>query len=78
MPPRLNGVFTALVTPFKGATQKFAVDYEAFRLLCKRQIDSGIQGLVHVEQLAKHPPLPTRSGVLLSRLPLKNQVEMYL
>ena len=46
MSPVLNGVFTALVTPFKGMDQDFEVDYETFRTLCKRQLDSGVQGLV--------------------------------
>ncbi|MET3926002.1 4-hydroxy-tetrahydrodipicolinate synthase [Devosia sp. 2618] len=41
---QLTGVFTALVTPFKGD----AVDYEAFDALVERQLAAGIAGLVPV------------------------------
>ena len=57
MPPKLNGVFTALVTPFKDATQDFAVDYKTFRMLCRRQIDSGVQGLVPCGTTGETPTL---------------------
>ena len=57
MSPVLNGVFTALVTPFKGADQDFEVDYETFRTLCKRQLDSGVQGLVPCGTTGETPTL---------------------
>ena len=53
----LRGVFTALVTPFKSATEDFAVDVEAFRTLCKRQIESGVQGLVPCGTTGETPTL---------------------
>jgi 4-hydroxy-tetrahydrodipicolinate synthase len=42
-PARLSGVFTALITPFKGSG---AVDEAALRRLVKRQIEGGVAGLV--------------------------------
>jgi 4-hydroxy-tetrahydrodipicolinate synthase len=57
MPPILNGVFTALVTPFKGPNQDFAIDYDAFRALCKRQLSSGVQGLVPCGTTGETPTL---------------------
>ena len=57
MPPTLNGVFTALVTPFKSIDQYFMVDYDAFRTLCKRQLDSGVQGLVPCGTTGETPTL---------------------
>jgi 4-hydroxy-tetrahydrodipicolinate synthase len=53
----LKGVFTALVTPFKDGTRNFAIDYDAFRVLCKRQIDSGVQGLVPCGTTGETPTL---------------------
>jgi 4-hydroxy-tetrahydrodipicolinate synthase len=41
---RFNGVFTALVTPFKGGK----VDEKSFVALVERQIEAGIHGLVPV------------------------------
>lgn len=41
---RFGGVFTALVTPFKGEQ----VDYEAFEALVERQLAAGVAGLVPV------------------------------
>lgn len=41
---RFNGVFTALVTPFKNGE----VDYAAFDALVERQISAGVAGLVPV------------------------------
>ena len=40
----LSGVFTALVTPFKGDD----VDYPTYDALVERQIEAGIAGLVPV------------------------------
>ena len=53
----LNGVFTALVTPFKGPEEDFSVDYDAFRLLCKRQLTGGVQGLVPCGTTGETPTL---------------------
>jgi len=41
---RFNGVFTALITPFKDG----AIDLEAFDALVERQIEAGVAGLVPV------------------------------
>lgn len=41
---RFNGVFTALVTPFRNG----AVDFEAFEALVERQLAAGVAGLVPV------------------------------
>ena len=53
----LNGVFTALVTPFKGPEEDFSVDYDAFRSLCKRQLTGGVQGLVPCGTTGETPTL---------------------
>jgi len=50
---RFKGVFTALVTPFL----KGNVDYETFRSLCQRQIESGIAGLVPCGTTGETPAL---------------------
>lgn len=57
MPPILNGVFTALVTPFKATNHDCIVDYETFRALCKRQLDRGVQGLVPCGTTGETPTL---------------------
>ena len=57
MSPTLHGVFTALVTPFKGGVDDFVVDYETFRALCKRQLDNGVQGLVPCGTTGETPTL---------------------
>jgi 4-hydroxy-tetrahydrodipicolinate synthase len=50
---RFKGVYTALVTPFKNGE----VDYEAFRSLCQRQIQSGVAGLVPCGTTGETPAL---------------------
>lgn len=50
---RLSGVYTALVTPFKGGE----VDLVTFRALCERQIDAGISGLVPCGTTGETPTL---------------------
>ena len=40
---RLNGVFTALVTPFR---EDRSIDEDALRRLVNRQLDAGVQGVV--------------------------------
>ena len=57
MSPMLNGVFTALVTPFKDTNHNFDIDYDAFRMLCKRQLESGVQGLVPCGTTGETPTL---------------------
>ena len=56
MPParQFRGAFTALVTPF---TAKGAIDEDAFRSLVRRQIDSGIHGLVACGTTGETPTL---------------------
>src|ERR1035437_7045584 len=56
MPParQFRGAFTALVTPF---TAKGAIDQDAFRSLVRRQIDSGIHGLVACGTTGETPTL---------------------
>lgn len=41
--PRFRGTYTALITPF---TDELAVDERAFRILVKRQVEEGIEGVV--------------------------------
>ena len=50
----LRGVFTALVTPFNNSKE---VDYDTFRRLCRRQIDSGVSGLVPCGTTGETPSL---------------------
>jgi len=56
MPParQFRGAFTALVTPF---TATGAIDQDAFRSLVRRQIDSGIHGLVACGTTGETPTL---------------------
>jgi 4-hydroxy-tetrahydrodipicolinate synthase len=56
MPPSrmFRGAFTALVTPFTAAG---AIDQDAFRSLVRRQIDSGIHGLVACGTTGETPTL---------------------
>ena len=49
-----RGAFTALITPF---TDTGAIDQEAFRSLVRRQIDSGIHGLVACGTTGETPTL---------------------
>ena len=50
---KLNGVYTALVTPFENN----ALDTLRFRGLCKRQIDAGVAGLVPCGTTGETPAL---------------------
>ena len=56
MPPSrtFRGAFTALVTPF---TARGAIDEDVFRSLVRRQIDSGIHGLVACGTTGETPTL---------------------
>ncbi|HEX7492397.1 MAG TPA: 4-hydroxy-tetrahydrodipicolinate synthase [Candidatus Limnocylindrales bacterium] len=56
MPPsrQFRGAFTALVTPF---TPSGAIDEAAFKALVRRQIDSGIHGLVACATTGETPTL---------------------
>ena len=51
---QFRGAFTALVTPF---TETGAIDEETFRSLVRRQIDSGIHGLVACGTTGETPTL---------------------
>jgi 4-hydroxy-tetrahydrodipicolinate synthase len=51
---QFQGAFTALVTPF---TAEGAIDEDAFRSLVRRQIDSGIHGLVACGTTGETPTL---------------------
>ena len=50
----LQGVYTALVTPFN---TDGSVDFEAFKALVQRQIDLGIDGLVPIGTTGESPTL---------------------
>jgi 4-hydroxy-tetrahydrodipicolinate synthase len=50
---RLQGVFTALVTPFREGE----VDLDRFRSLCRRQLDAGVHGLVPCGTTGETPTL---------------------
>ena len=52
---KLEGVFTALVTPFDSE----GVDLECFRSLCHRQLRSGVSGLVPCGTTGETPTLNT-------------------
>lgn len=50
---KLNGVFTALVTPFTDS----GIDIDQFRLLCHRQLQNGVSGLVPCGTTGETPTL---------------------
>lgn len=52
--PTFEGVFTALVTPFKADG---SVDMEAFTALVQRQIDGGVAGIVPCGTTGESPTL---------------------
>lgn len=56
---RINGVFTALITPF---TQG-AVDYEKLAELVERQISAGVAGLVPVGTTGESPTLDNEEHI---------------
>ena len=58
---RLNGVFTALVTPFKDGE----VDIDCFEKLCQRQLQAGIAGLVPCGTTGETPTLTKEEWELL-------------
>ena len=60
----LQGVGTALVTPFKDD----AVDYEAFEAMVRRQIESGVDFLVPLGSTAETPCLEDDEKVRLLAL----------
>ena len=49
----IKGLGTALVTPFRGG----AVDYEAYRMLVRRQVEGGVDFLVPLGSTAETPCL---------------------
>ena len=53
---KLEGVFTALVTPFDNE----GVDLDCFRSLCHRQLRSGVSGLVPCGTTGETPTLSTQ------------------
>lgn len=60
----LSGVFTALVTPFRGGE----VDLQTFRALCERQIDAGVSGLVPCGTTGETPTLSDEEWADLVRV----------
>ncbi len=64
----LHGVCTALVTPFKGAKEEYAVDFDQFRSLCERQISSGVHGLVPCGTTGETPTLTREEWEELIRI----------
>lgn len=62
--PRLEGTFTALVTPFAGE----AVDYGKLRALVERQIAAGIDGLAPVGTTGESPTLDTAEHLEVIRV----------
>ena len=65
---RLKGIFTALVTPFKDDL----IDITCFKDLVRRQIDSGIAGLVPCGTTGETPSLTKEEWELL----IKTTVEL--
>jgi 4-hydroxy-tetrahydrodipicolinate synthase len=74
MPPsrQLQGAFTALITPFTPAGE---IDEEAFRSLVRRQIDSGIHGLVACGTTGETPTLthPEDEWVIATTLEIASE-----
>ena len=52
--PNLKGAYTAIITPFDGRN---ALDEDGLRLLIKRQMESGINGLVFLGTTGEDPTL---------------------
>lgn len=52
--PSLHGVHTALITPF---THDGALDEEGFRALIRRQVESGVEGIVPLGSTGEAPTL---------------------
>jgi 4-hydroxy-tetrahydrodipicolinate synthase len=48
---RIEGTYTALVTPFRG---DLAIDWAAFDALVERQIAGGVKGLVPCDRRIAH------------------------
>lgn len=59
----LSGVYTALVTPFRGGE----LDLAAFRAMCERQIDAGVAGLVPCGTTGEAPTLTDEEWTALVR-----------
>ena len=66
--PRLQGIFTALVTPCKDDI----VDIDCFAILCTRQFDACIAGLVPCGTTGETPALTSEECELL----IKTTVEI--
>jgi len=50
---KLSGVYTALITPFRSGE----VDLDTYRILCDRQLDAGVHGLVPCGTTGETPTL---------------------
>src|SRR4051812_15273789 len=62
--PKLQGAFTALVTPF---TESGELDLAAYEALCERQIAGGVAGLVPCGTTGEAPTLTDAEQVELVR-----------
>lgn len=61
---KINGLGTALVTPFRGG----AVDYESYRALVRRQVEAGVDFLVPLGSTAETPCLEDDEKVELLKI----------
>ena len=64
---KLHGVFTALITPFHYGE----VDLDRFQLLCQRQLDAGIDGLVPCGTTGETPSLSSKEWSALISIAVK-------
>lgn len=61
---KINGLGTALVTPFRDG----AVDYESYRALVRRQVEAGVNFLVPLGSTAETPCLEDEEKVKLLKI----------
>ena len=61
---KINGLGTALVTPFRDG----AVDYESYRALVRRQVEAGVDFLVPLGSTAETPCLEDEEKVKLLKI----------
>jgi 4-hydroxy-tetrahydrodipicolinate synthase len=65
----LSGVFTALVTPFRGGpAERPAIDEASLRRLTRQQIEGGVQGLVVAGTTAESPTLSNEERRLIFQI----------
>jgi 4-hydroxy-tetrahydrodipicolinate synthase len=71
---KLQGAFTALITPFM---QDFSVDYEAYKSLVRYQLEGGIDGLLPLGTTGETPTLSEEEEEELIILTMKEEEAFY-